>query len=403
MTSEGACGARADTGRRPRLPGRPVRVERGACPARASAKRRSGDETTCSGPSPTDRCRRTLPPVQQPNGRSPAAVSTRRRGRPTGPPATSTSTPSPSPRARRPSPPRTSTLRPVRGTAWHTHPHGQTIFVTEGVGRCQREGRACSRSSAPATAVLRARREPLARRRTQSLHGPRRHRPGRRVRQHGHLGRPCQRRAVRRSGRLVRLARPDDRRPGVLVHAVRLAISTSSRPAAGAARANSRRVSAPAMQPVQAAMSRRVAASMSSSAITSETAKRPPGRSTRAASAITALLVGREVDHAVGDDHVDARVRERQLLDIALEELDVGRRPASRALARASSSISSVMSSPIALPVGPTRRAEIRTSAPAPEPRSSTVSPSWRSATAVGTPQPSEAAPRVRRPSTRLV
>jgi len=25
-------------------------------------------------------------------------------------------------------------------TAWHTHPHGQTIFVTEGVGLCQREG-----------------------------------------------------------------------------------------------------------------------------------------------------------------------------------------------------------------------------------------------------------------------
>lgn len=25
-------------------------------------------------------------------------------------------------------------------TAWHTHPHGQTIFVTEGVGRCQRRG-----------------------------------------------------------------------------------------------------------------------------------------------------------------------------------------------------------------------------------------------------------------------
>ena len=24
-------------------------------------------------------------------------------------------------------------------TAWHTHPHGQTIFVTEGVGRCRRE------------------------------------------------------------------------------------------------------------------------------------------------------------------------------------------------------------------------------------------------------------------------
>jgi quercetin dioxygenase-like cupin family protein len=29
---------------------------------------------------------------------------------------------------------------PGARTAWHTHPHGQTIFVTEGVGRCRREG-----------------------------------------------------------------------------------------------------------------------------------------------------------------------------------------------------------------------------------------------------------------------
>src|SRR5690349_5023736 len=49
------------------------------------------------------------------------------------------------------------------------------------------------------------------------------------------------------------------------------------------------------------------------------------------------------------------------------------------------------MSSPMAVPVAPTRRALISTSAPAPEPRSSTVSPSCRSATAVGTPQPSDA------------
>ena len=27
---------------------------------------------------------------------------------------------------------------PAARTAWHTHPHGQTIFVTEGVGLCQR-------------------------------------------------------------------------------------------------------------------------------------------------------------------------------------------------------------------------------------------------------------------------
>jgi quercetin dioxygenase-like cupin family protein len=29
---------------------------------------------------------------------------------------------------------------PGARTRWHTHPLGQTIFVVEGVGRCQREG-----------------------------------------------------------------------------------------------------------------------------------------------------------------------------------------------------------------------------------------------------------------------
>ena len=29
---------------------------------------------------------------------------------------------------------------PGTRTAWHTHPNGQTIFVLEGVGRCQRRG-----------------------------------------------------------------------------------------------------------------------------------------------------------------------------------------------------------------------------------------------------------------------
>ena len=32
------------------------------------------------------------------------------------------------------------TFEPGARTAWHTHPHGQTIWVTEGVGLCQREG-----------------------------------------------------------------------------------------------------------------------------------------------------------------------------------------------------------------------------------------------------------------------
>jgi quercetin dioxygenase-like cupin family protein len=29
---------------------------------------------------------------------------------------------------------------PGARTAWHTHPNGQTIWVLEGVGRCQRRG-----------------------------------------------------------------------------------------------------------------------------------------------------------------------------------------------------------------------------------------------------------------------
>jgi len=29
---------------------------------------------------------------------------------------------------------------PAARTAWHSHPHGQTIWVTEGIGVCQREG-----------------------------------------------------------------------------------------------------------------------------------------------------------------------------------------------------------------------------------------------------------------------
>ena len=29
---------------------------------------------------------------------------------------------------------------PGARTAWHTRPHGQTIWVTEGIGLCQREG-----------------------------------------------------------------------------------------------------------------------------------------------------------------------------------------------------------------------------------------------------------------------
>src|SRR5579859_1443561 len=50
------------------------------------------------------------------------------------------------------------------------------------------------------------------------------------------------------------------------------------------------------------------------------------------------------------------------------------------------------MSRPYAMPVGPTRLAESSTSMPPPDPRSRTVSPAFSSSSAVGLPQPSDAA-----------
>ena len=118
---------------------------------------------------------------------------------------------------------------------------------------------------------------------------------------------------------------------------------------------------------------------------------RPPGRSTRAISVRTARLVGREVDHAVRDHDVDGLGRERDLLDHALQEDARSRpRPRERFAGRARASRRSCRARR-PYPVGPTRFAERITSMPPPEPRSSTVSPSCRSATAVGLPQPSEA------------
>ena len=46
---------------------------------------------------------------------------------------------------------------PGARTAWHTHPNGQTIYVTEGVGVCQRRGGPVEASSATASSSSRAR------------------------------------------------------------------------------------------------------------------------------------------------------------------------------------------------------------------------------------------------------
>lgn len=61
---------------------------------------------------------------------------------------------------------------PGARTAWHTHPHGQTNFVTEGVGLCQREGGPIEVIRPGDRVFLRAGREPRARRRTQTASWP---------------------------------------------------------------------------------------------------------------------------------------------------------------------------------------------------------------------------------------
>ena len=77
------------------------------------------------------------------------------------------------------------------------------------------------------------------------------------------------------------------------------------------------------MQPTQSAMLLRTSSGTSPRATTSETAKRPPGLSTRKVSRSTRVFVRREIDDAIGDDHVDGVVGQRDVFDFALEELDV--------------------------------------------------------------------------------
>ena len=65
------------------------------------------------------------------------------------------------------------------------------------------------------------------------------------------------------------------------------------------------------MQPTQRSMLLRTSSGTSPRTTTSETAKRPPGLRTRNASREHAVLVGGEVDDAVGDDDVDGVVGKR--------------------------------------------------------------------------------------------
>ena len=68
---------------------------------------------------------------------------------------------------------------PGARTAWHNHPFGQTLYVTEGIGRCQRRGGPVEVIRPGDRVLLRAGRGSLAWRRPRPLHDSHRDAGGR--------------------------------------------------------------------------------------------------------------------------------------------------------------------------------------------------------------------------------
>ena len=131
----------------------------------------------------------------------------------------------------------------------------------------------------------------------------------------------------------------------MLVDAVRLTDLDVVEAGVGRWRSYSARVSAPAMQPTSGGHVCRVASSMSWSATTSETAKRPPGLSTRAVSRSTCGLSPERLitQLEMTTSTVSAGSGIASMWPLSqLDVLDAGL----AWLARARSSISSVMSRP---------------------------------------------------------
>ena len=79
-------------------------------------------------------------------------------------------------------------LHAGRRTAWHTHPNGQTIYVTEGVGLAQRRGGPIEVIRPGDRVFFEPGRGSLARRCADALHDPHRDARGRRRRQPRDLG-----------------------------------------------------------------------------------------------------------------------------------------------------------------------------------------------------------------------
>ena len=86
---------------------------------------------------------------------------------------------------------------PGARTAWHSHPKGQTLYVTDGIGYVARRGGDVAGDPSRRRRLHRAERGALARRHPRPVHGARRHPGSRRPGAGRDLARPRHRRRVR--------------------------------------------------------------------------------------------------------------------------------------------------------------------------------------------------------------
>jgi quercetin dioxygenase-like cupin family protein len=82
---------------------------------------------------------------------------------------------------------------PGARTAWHTHPNGQTIYVTEGIGLCQRRGGPIEVIRPGDRVFFEPDEDHWHGAAPNPLHDPPRDSAGRRAGQCRHMGRACDR------------------------------------------------------------------------------------------------------------------------------------------------------------------------------------------------------------------
>lgn len=169
-------------------------------------------------------------------------------------------------------------------------------------------------------------------------------------------------------------------------------IETLVNPAASASRRMSSTSEAPATQPTRASARSLAEPGNGRNKARSEMATRPPSLSTREISRQTWGLSGERLMTQL-ESTTSTLLSETGRCSISPRRNSTFESPVrsenDAALRRALESICAVMSTPMALPVGPTACAARNMSKPAPDPRSITVSPLCRDAMACGLPHDS--------------